>query len=111
MKRLLRLTAFAFGLGVALPTFAQSPGNFSTLSTTGTANLGGSVLVCSGQPWIDVRCNGATGDDSHDDAAAISTTIAAAITNNWPMHFPAGTYKVPLRSRSTMPGRRPRGSD
>jgi hypothetical protein len=94
VKRLLRLTAFAFGLGVALPAFAQSPGNFSTLSTTGTANLGGSVLVCSGQPWIDVRCNGATGDDSHDDTTAINTTIAAAITNNWPVHFPAGTYKV-----------------
>jgi hypothetical protein len=50
--------------------------------------------VCSGQPWIDVRCNGATGDDSHDDTTAIRTTIAAAVTNNWPVHFPAGTYKV-----------------
>ncbi|MBV8337795.1 MAG: hypothetical protein JO358_20665 [Alphaproteobacteria bacterium] len=94
MKRLFWLAAFAFGLGIALPTFAQSPGNFSTLSTTGTAILDGSVLVCSGQPWIDVRCNGALGDDSHDDTAAISTTIAAAITNNWPVHFPAGSYKV-----------------
>jgi len=94
VKRRLRLAAFTFGLGAALPTFAQSPGNFSTLSTTGTASLGGSVLMCSGQPWIDVRCNGATGDDSHDDTTAISTTIAAAITNNWPVHFPAGTYKV-----------------
>src|SRR5271166_1749014 len=94
MKRLLWLAAFAFGLGVALPSFAQSPGNFSTLSTTGTATMGGDVLMCSGQPWIDVRCNGATGDDSHDDTAAISTTIAAAIPNNWPVHFPAGNYKV-----------------
>jgi Pectate lyase superfamily protein len=97
VKRLLWLAALAFGLGVALPTFAQSPGNFSTLSTTGTASLGGSVLVCSGQPWIDVRCNGAVGDDSHDDTTAISTTIAAAITNNWPVHFPAGTYKITSR--------------
>ena len=94
LKPLLWLTAFALGLGVALPSFAQSPGNFSTLSTTGTAAMGGDVLVCSGQPWIDVRCNGAVGDDSHDDTTAISTTISAAITNNWPVHVPAGTYKV-----------------
>lgn len=94
MRRLLWLASFAFGLGVALPSFAQSPGNFSTLSTTGTATLGGDLLICSGRPWIDVRCNGATGDDSHDDTTAINTTVAAAITNNWPVHFPAGTYKV-----------------
>ncbi|MBV8133694.1 MAG: hypothetical protein JO282_14455 [Alphaproteobacteria bacterium] len=94
MKRVLWLAAFAFGLGVALPTFAQSPGNFSTLSTTGTATMGGDVLMCSGRPWIDVRCNGAVGDDSHDDTTAINTTISTAITNNWPVHFSAGTYKV-----------------
>jgi hypothetical protein len=94
MKRLLWLAAFAFGLGIALPTFAQSPGNFSTLSTSGTATLGGDVLMCSGRPWIDVRCNGAAADGNHDDTAAINTTIATAITNNWPVHFSAGTYKV-----------------
>jgi len=94
MKRLLWLAAFAFGLGIALPTFAQSPGNFSTLSTTGTSTLGGDVLMCSGHPWIDVRCNGAVGDDSHDDTTAINTTISTAITNNWPVYLPAGTYKV-----------------
>jgi len=92
--RLLWLAAFAFGLGVALPTFAQSPGNFSTLSTSGTATLNADVLMCSGRPWIDVRCNGAVGDDSHDDTAAINSTISTAITNNWPVHIPAGTYKV-----------------
>ena len=64
------------------------------MSTTGTATLGGDVLMCSGRPWVDVRCNGAVGDDSHDDTTAINTTIAAAITNNWPVHFSAGTYKV-----------------
>src|SRR6516165_12580863 len=73
MKRLLWLAALAFRLGVALPSFAESPGNFSTLSTTGIATMGGDVLMCSGRPWIDVRCNGATGDDSHDDTAAINT--------------------------------------
>ena len=93
-KGLLWLAAFAFGLGIALPSWAQSPGTFSTLSTTGTATMGGDVLMCSGRPWVDVRCNGAVGDGSHDDTSAINTTIAAAITNNWPVHFSAGTYKV-----------------
>ena len=64
------------------------------MSTTGTATLGGDVLMCSGRPWIDVRCNGAVGDDSHDDTTAIQTTINSAIANNWPLHIPAGTYKV-----------------
>jgi hypothetical protein len=76
------------------PARAQSPGNFSTLLTTGTSTLGGDVLICSGRPWIDVRCNGAVGDDSHDDTSAIQTTIAAAIAHDWPVHIPAGTYKV-----------------
>src|SRR5207244_13549095 len=73
---------------------AQSPGNFSTLSTTGTATLNGDVLMCSGRPWIDVRCNGAVGDDSHDDRSAIQTTINTAIANNWPVFIPAGKYKL-----------------
>ena len=94
MKTLLRIAAFAMGLGIALPCVAQSPGNFSTLSTTGTATLGGDALMCSGRPWIDVRCNGAIGDDSHDDTSAIQTTINSAITNNWPVHLSAGKYKV-----------------
>jgi len=94
MKRLLWLAAFSFGLGVALPSFAQSPGNFSTLSTTTTATLSGDVLMCSGRPWIDVRCNGAVGDGNHDDTTAINTTISTAISNNWPVHLSAGTYKV-----------------
>lgn len=87
----------AVGAACAAPTdrsFAQSPGNFSSLSTTGTATLGGDVLMCSGRPWIDVRCNGAVGNDSHDDTTAIQTTINSAIANNWPLHIPAGTYKV-----------------
>lgn len=77
---------------------AQSPGNFSTLTTTGTATLGGDALACSGRPWLDVKCpslaGGAAGDGSHDDTAAIQTAINTAVTNNWPVHLPAGTYKV-----------------
>jgi Pectate lyase superfamily protein len=94
MKLVVPLSVFAVGLAFASPSFAQLPGNFSTLSTTGTATLGGDVLMCSGRPWIDVRCNGAVGDDSHDDTNAIQTTINSAVINNWPVHFSAGTYKV-----------------
>ena len=94
IDRILALSAFAACALVATAALAQSPGNFSTLSTTGTATFGGTALACSGQPWIDVRCNGATGDDSHDDTSAIQTTIATAITNNWPAHIPSGTYKI-----------------
>src|SRR4029077_20037841 len=63
-------------------------------SRTGPATLSGAVLMCSGRPWIDVRCNGAAGDGSQDDTTAINATIAAAITNGWPVHFSGGTYKV-----------------
>ena len=94
MKRLLWLAALAIGFGAAAPSSAQSPGNFSTLSTTGTATMGGDALMCSGRPWIDVRCNGAVGDGNHDDTTAINTTISTAVTNNWPVHISAGTYKV-----------------
>ena len=94
MKRLLWLAALAIGFGAGAPSSAQSPGNFSTLSTTGTATMGGDALMCSGRPWIDVRCNGAVGDGSHDDTTAINATISTAIANNWPVHISAGTYKV-----------------
>ena len=50
------------GILVGSSALAQLPGNFSTLSTTGTATLNGDVLMCSGRPWIDVRCHGAVGD-------------------------------------------------
>ncbi|MGC2412619.1 MAG: hypothetical protein WA459_07985 [Stellaceae bacterium] len=83
---------------VAWSALAQSPGNFSTLSTTGTATLNGDTLMCSGRPWIDVRCpnmaGGAIGDDSHDDTSAVQTTINTAIANNWSVHVPAGTYRI-----------------
>lgn len=89
----LRLAAFAFGLGVALPTMAQNITG-SSLSIAGQSTLQGDVVMCSGHPWIDVRCNGAAGDGAHDDTAAVNAAIAAAITNGWPVHFAAGTYKV-----------------
>lgn len=89
----LRLAAFAFGMGIALPALAQTI-NGTSLTITGQSNLQGVVTICSGHPWVDVRCNGATGDGNHDDTTAINTTISAAITNNWPVYLSAGTYKV-----------------
>jgi hypothetical protein len=71
--------------------------------------MGGDVLMCSGRPWIDVRCNGAVGDDSHDDTAAINTTISTAIANNWPVNFSAGTYKVTSTISIDYAGQAPRG--
>jgi hypothetical protein len=94
VKYLVAASVFAVIFAFAPASVAQSPGNFSTLSTTSTATLGGDVLLCSGRPWIDVRCNGATGDDSHDDTSAIQTTINSAVTNSWQVHFSAGTYRV-----------------
>ncbi len=87
----------AFGviqIGTSELAFSQSPGTFSTLSATGVATLGGDVMMCSGRPWLDVRCNGAVGDDVHDDTTAVQTTINNAVANNWPVHFPPGTYKI-----------------
>ena len=94
MKTLPCAGILAGALAAAAPAAAQSPGNFSTLSTTGAATLGGDVLVCSRRPWLDVRCNGATGDGSHDDTAAIQNAINTAITSNWPLYISPGTYKV-----------------
>jgi hypothetical protein len=87
------VVAFAFGLGMTLPTLAQTITG-SSLNITGQSTLQGDVVMCSGSPWIDVRCNGATGDGNHDDTAAINTNIAIAITNGRPVHFSPGTYKV-----------------
>ena len=93
---LLRIAAFAFGLGVTLPTLAQTISGTS-LNITGQSTLQGDVVTCSGHPWIDVRCNGAMGDGNHDDTNAINNTISAAIANNWPVRLSAGTYKVTSR--------------
>jgi len=92
-RTLLRIAAFAFGLGVTLPTLAQTI-NGSSLDITGQSTLQGDVVACSGHPWIDVRCNGAMADGNHDDTNAINSTISTAVANNWPVRFTAGTYKV-----------------
>ena len=96
LRTLLQIAAFAFGLGVALPTLAQTISG-SALDITGQSTLQGDVVACSGHPWIDVRCNGAMADGNHDDTNAINTTISTAVANNWPVRLTAGTYKVTSR--------------
>lgn len=109
IDRALAAAALAGTALVARSALAQSPGNFSTLSTTGTATLNGDVLICSGRPWIDVKCNGAAGNGSTDDTAAIQSTIDTAVTNNWPVHIPAGTYKVTAKLTIDYAGQASRG--
>lgn len=109
MKLVAAIALSIASFAIAVPSPAQSPGNFSTLTTTGTATLGGDVLMCSGRPWIDVRCNGAVGDDNHDDTSAIQSTIDSAVTNNWPVHIPAGTYKVTTQLTIDYSGRASNG--
>lgn len=109
----LAAAALAGSALAAWSSLAQSAGNFSTLSTTGTATLNGDVLVCSGRPWIDVKCpsmaGGAVGDGNNDDTAAIQSTIDAAVTNNWPVHIPAGTYRVTAKLTIDYAGQASRG--
>src|SRR5439155_8272513 len=94
LARTVAATVAVLAVLLTTPAAAQSPGNFSTLSASQTATLAGAVVICSGSPWLDVKCNGAVGDGVHDDAAAIQTTFNTAVTNNWPVHFGAGTYKI-----------------
>jgi hypothetical protein len=86
-----------------ISAWAQAPGNFSSLATTGPNTLGGTtttegdLIACSGRPWYDVKCAGAVGNDATDDTAAMQNAIDTAVGNNWPLFIPAGTYKVTSR--------------
>jgi hypothetical protein len=56
-------------------------------------------LICSGNPWIDVRCPaggqpGAVGDGMTDDTASIQAVLNAAVVNGWAVQFGNLTYKV-----------------
>ncbi|MBO0718575.1 MAG: hypothetical protein J2P55_14730, partial [Rhizobiales bacterium] len=69
----------------------------SSLSIIGQSTLQGDVIICSGHPWVDVRCDGAVGDGTHDDTNAINSAISTAIANGWPLRLSSGTYKVTSR--------------
>ncbi|HEX3884742.1 MAG TPA: hypothetical protein VHW66_18965 [Stellaceae bacterium] len=80
-----RLALILFVLVAApLPAFALN-NSFPT---------SGDTLMCSGRPWIDVLCNGADPADAVDSTTAIQNTITSAIAGGFPIHIPAGTYKV-----------------
>jgi hypothetical protein len=57
---------------------------------------GGSAKApaCAGNPWIDVRCYGAAGNDSADDSAAIADAVHAALAGDLPLFLSPGTYKL-----------------
>lgn len=50
--------------------------------------------ACAGNPWIDVRCYGAAGNDSTDDTAAIADAMRAALAGDLPLFLSPGTYKL-----------------
>lgn len=52
------------------------------------------AAACTANPWIDVRCFGATGNDVNDDTAAIAGAVAAALNANEPLLLPPGTYRT-----------------
>ena len=54
----------------------------------------GAVLSCQGRPWIDVMCYSADPTDTSDSTTAFTTAIADALTNDVPIHIPAGKYKI-----------------
>ncbi len=94
LDRAVAAAALALCLTTGRAAPAQAPGNFSTLSASGTATFNGDALMCSGRPWRDVRCDGAAGDGSRDDTAAVQAAIDAAIAGGWPLYLSAGTYKI-----------------
>jgi Pectate lyase superfamily protein len=52
------------------------------------------AAACTANPWIDVRCFGAAGNDVNDDTAAIAGAVAAALNANEPLLLPPGTYRT-----------------
>jgi Pectate lyase superfamily protein len=50
--------------------------------------------ACASNPWLDVRCFGAVGNDSNDDTAALADALRAAIADDQPLFLPHGTYKL-----------------
>jgi hypothetical protein len=50
--------------------------------------------ACASNPWIDVRCFGAAGNDENDDSQAIARALRAAIDSGAPLFLPGGTYRL-----------------
>jgi Pectate lyase superfamily protein len=82
------LLALALLLGLAAEAHATlQPSSYPT--TAGQA-----MLSCSGRPWIDILCYGADPTDTADSTSAIQSAVNDAVTNNVPVHMPAGKFKV-----------------
>jgi hypothetical protein len=79
--------------GVVLVLFAVLLGA-SRAEAGGTVPAPLSAAVCAANPWIDVRCFGATGNDATDDTAAINRALAAALAADAPLFFPHGTFQL-----------------
>ncbi len=52
------------------------------------------AAACAADPWIDVRCYGATGNGNTDDTAAVNRALAAALAADAPLFFPHGTFRL-----------------
>ena len=60
-----------------------------------TAKLLTDLAVVTGSTgWINVKDNGAVGDGSQDDTAAIAAAIATIPSTGGVLYFPPGTYKT-----------------
>jgi hypothetical protein len=53
--------------------------------------------ACASNPWIDVRCYGAAGNDRNDDSAALADALRAALAGDQPLLLPHGAYKLTRR--------------
>jgi hypothetical protein len=62
----------------------------ASAATTATSSCSAS----NGESWIDVRCYGALGNGSADDAAAIAKAVKAAIAADLPLYLPHGRYRL-----------------
>jgi hypothetical protein len=50
--------------------------------------------ACAETSWIDVRCQGAVGNGSSDDTAALAKAVRLAIASDLPLYLPHGRYRV-----------------
>jgi Pectate lyase superfamily protein len=74
---------------------------FACLATVSPTALGQGFITpspigpaCAGEPWMDVRCYGATGDDRSDDSAAFARALRAALAAGAPLLLSPGTYRL-----------------
>lgn len=73
---------------------------FATISMPALAQPGAAgptapgAAACAADPWIDVRCYGATGNGSTDDTGAVNRALAAAMAADEPLFLPHGTFRL-----------------